>query len=91
MEELERLPKELRGTATIWVEQQCELTSAPGARFSNCIGIRGWPGQPSVEREGHWSYRLYMTQCRGMPGPGSGNGGGGVGRVCGTFGIALEI
>jgi hypothetical protein len=29
MEELERVPKELRGTATLWVEQQYELTSAP--------------------------------------------------------------
>jgi hypothetical protein len=28
-EELERLPKELRGSATLLVEQQYELTSAP--------------------------------------------------------------
>jgi hypothetical protein len=27
MEELEKLPKELKGTATLWVEQQYELTS----------------------------------------------------------------
>ena len=29
MEELERVPKELRGSATLWVEQQYELTSTP--------------------------------------------------------------
>jgi hypothetical protein len=29
MEELEKIPKELRGSATLWVEQQYELTSAP--------------------------------------------------------------
>ena len=27
MEELEKVPKELKGTATLHVEQQCELTS----------------------------------------------------------------
>jgi hypothetical protein len=29
MEELEKLPKELKGSATLWVEQQYELTSTP--------------------------------------------------------------
>ena len=29
MEELEKVPKELKGTATVWVEQQYELTSTP--------------------------------------------------------------
>ena len=29
MEELEKVPKELKGTATLWVEQQYELTSTP--------------------------------------------------------------
>ena len=29
MEELEKVPKELRGTATLYVEQQYELTSTP--------------------------------------------------------------
>jgi hypothetical protein len=29
MEELEKVPKELKGSATLWVEQQCELTSTP--------------------------------------------------------------
>ena len=29
MEELEKVPKELKGTATLYVEQQYELTSTP--------------------------------------------------------------
>jgi hypothetical protein len=29
MEELEKVPKELKGTATLWVEQHYELTSTP--------------------------------------------------------------
>jgi hypothetical protein len=29
MEELEKVPKELKGTATRWVEQQYEITSTP--------------------------------------------------------------
>jgi hypothetical protein len=28
----------------------------------------------SVEREAHWSCKLYMTQYRGVPGPRSGSG-----------------
>jgi hypothetical protein len=29
MEELEKVPKELKGTATLYVEKQCGLTSTP--------------------------------------------------------------
>jgi hypothetical protein len=29
MEELEKVPKELKGTAALWVEQHYELTSTP--------------------------------------------------------------
>jgi hypothetical protein len=29
MEDLEKVPKELKGSATLWVEQQYELTSTP--------------------------------------------------------------
>jgi hypothetical protein len=49
--------------------------------------------QPSLEREAHWSCKLYMSQYRGMPGPRSGSGWVGVwwGNVLGTFGIALEM
>jgi hypothetical protein len=47
-----------------------------------------------MEREAHWSGKLYMPQYRGMPGPKNGNGWVGEcggGRVWGTFGIALEM
>jgi hypothetical protein len=33
-----------------------------------------WSSQPSLEREAHWSCKLYMSQYRGMPGPKSGSG-----------------
>jgi hypothetical protein len=33
MEELEKVPKELKETATLWVEQQYELTSTPELSF----------------------------------------------------------
>ena len=35
---------------------------------------------PSLEREAHWTGKLYMPQYRGMPGPKNGNGGVGEGR-----------
>jgi hypothetical protein len=46
-----------------------------------------------MEREAHWSGKLYMPQYRGTPGPKNGNGWVGEwwGRVWGTFGIALEM
>jgi hypothetical protein len=58
MEELEKVSKELKRSATLQV-QQC---------------IKRWPSWPSVEREAHWSCKLYMPQYRGMPGPKSGYG-----------------
>jgi hypothetical protein len=57
----------LSGT-TIWTNQY-----PPGARVSSCIWIRRWPTLPSVEREAHWSCKLYMPQYRGMPGSRSGS------------------
>jgi hypothetical protein len=48
--------------------------------------IIAWPSRPSVEREAHWSCKLYMPQCRGMPGPRSGSGWvGGRGEGMGDF------
>jgi hypothetical protein len=50
MEELEKVPKELKGSAILSVEQHYELTSTPRARVCSCICIRRWPCRPSVER-----------------------------------------
>jgi hypothetical protein len=43
MEELEKVTKEVKGSATLYVEQQYELTSTPGACVSSCICSRRWP------------------------------------------------
>jgi hypothetical protein len=37
MRELEKVPKMLKGSATIWEEQQYELTSTPRAHVSSYI------------------------------------------------------
>jgi hypothetical protein len=60
----------------------------PRARASSCICVKRWPSRPSVERDAHWTWKLYLPQYRGMPGPRSGSG---WGSVCGTFGLALEV
>jgi hypothetical protein len=51
------------------------------------------PSRPSLEREAHWTCKLYMPQYRGTPRPKSGSEWVGEwgGRVWGTFGIALEM
>jgi hypothetical protein len=74
MEELEKVLKELKGSAILLVEQQYELTSPSRARVFSCICSRRWPSRPSVERKAHWSCKLYMPQYRGTPGPRSGSG-----------------
>ena len=65
MEELEKGPKELKGFAAPWEEQQYELTSTPRAPGTNhqpksthggthgfsCICSRGWPSRISVGGE----------------------------------------
>ena len=91
MEELEKVPKELKGSATLYVQQQYELTSNPRDHVSSCICIKRWPSRPSTEREAHWACKLHMPQYRGMPGPKSESGWVGEwgGRVRGTFGIAF--
>jgi hypothetical protein len=45
----------------------------PGALDPSCICIKIWPSWPSLEREAHWTCKLYMLQYRGMPGPKSGS------------------
>jgi hypothetical protein len=65
--------QELKGSATLSVEQQYELTSTPRARVSSCICSRRLPSRPSLGREAPWSSKFYMPQYRGMPGPRSGS------------------
>jgi hypothetical protein len=91
MEELEKVPKELKGSATLSVEQHYELTSTPElltlAAYVSKDGLVGH----------HWKERpigLANFICpRGTPGPKSGSWWVGEwgGTVRGTFGIALEI
>jgi hypothetical protein len=51
LEELEKVPKELKGFATLKKEQQYELTSTARAHVSSCICSRRWPSQPSMGGE----------------------------------------
>jgi hypothetical protein len=66
------------GGTTLWTNQY------PRALVSSCICIKRWPSWPSLEREAHWTCKLYMPQDRGTPWPKRGSG-----WVWGTFGIAL--
>jgi hypothetical protein len=69
----------------------------PGACVSSCICIRKWPSRPSVEREAHWSCKLYLPQYRGTTGPRSGSEwvgervGERVGDFCNSIGNVNEI
>jgi hypothetical protein len=58
----------------------------------SCICIKRWPSQPSLQREAHWTCKLYMPQYRGMPGPKRGNGwvGDWGGGVMGDFCYSIE-
>ena len=38
------------------------------------LETRGWSSRPSLEREAHWTCKLYMPQYRGIPGPKRGSG-----------------
>jgi hypothetical protein len=82
-----KVPKELKGTATLSVEQHYELTSTPELLDSSCICIKRWPSRPSLEREAHWTCKLYMPQYRGTPGPKRGSGW--VGQLGGGYGGLL--
>jgi hypothetical protein len=59
-------------------------------RLEADYGVDPWI---SLEREAHWTHKLYMSQYRGTPGPKNGNGWVGKcgGRVWGTLGRALEM
>jgi hypothetical protein len=92
MEELEKAPKELKGSATLEVEQQCKLTSTHRAHVSSCICSRRGPTWPSLGREDPWSCKPYMPQYRGMPWPRSGSGWLGEQKLGGAdFRIGFEM
>jgi hypothetical protein len=63
---------------SIWTNQY------PRALDSSCICIKRWPSRLSLEREAHWTRKLYMPQYWGMPGPKNGNGW--VGKWWGGYG-----
>jgi hypothetical protein len=86
MEELEKVPKELKGSATLLVEQQYEPPT-PRASVFSCICSRRWPSWPSLEREAHWSCNLYTPQYRRMPEPRNGSGWVGEWGVGGSGGL----
>jgi hypothetical protein len=56
------------GGTTMWTKQY------PRALVSSCICIKRWPSRPSLQREAHWTCKLYMPQYRGTPGPKRGSG-----------------
>jgi hypothetical protein len=66
MEELEKVSKELKRSATLLEEQHYELTSTP-----ELLTLAAYV---SNEIQAHWSGKRYMPQYRGMPGPKNGNG-----------------
>jgi hypothetical protein len=56
-------------------------------KISAMICIKRWPSRPSLEREAHWTCKLYMPQYRGTTGPKSGSGW--VGKWWGGYGGLL--
>ena len=92
MEELEKVSKELKRSATLSEEQRYELTSTP-----ELLTLAAYVSKddlvPSLKREAHWTCKLYMPQYRGTPGPKKWEWVGREvgGRVWRTLGIALEM
>jgi hypothetical protein len=61
----------------VWVlgtELKFSARTSALALDSSCICIKRWPSRPSLEREAHWTHKLYMPQNRGTPGPKRGSG-----------------
>ena len=71
MEELEKVPKELKGTATIYVEEQYELTSTPELlTLAAYVSKDGLVSHHSKERPiGHANFICPSTgECHGQEG-----------------------
>jgi hypothetical protein len=87
MEELEKAPKELKGTATLQVEQQYELSSTPEhLSLAAYVSKDGLIGHHLKER----SIGLANFICPSTGERQSQKGGVG-GWVWGTFGITMEM
>ena len=85
MEELEKVTKELKGSATVWEDQQYELTSTSQNCVSSCICSRGWPSWPPMGGEALALGKIICPstgECQGQErecvdwGAGPGGGGG---------------
>jgi hypothetical protein len=95
MEELEKVPKELKGSATLWVEQQYELTSTPPHELVSLaayVSEDDLVGHQWKERPiGHANFICLSTGERQGQEVEPGGWGSGWGSMWEAFGIALEI
>jgi hypothetical protein len=96
MEELEKVPKELKGSAILQVEQQYELTSTP----LELVSLGAYESENHHQKVSHqWKERpislanfiCLNTEERQGQEVGVGGCGSGYGSVWGTFGIALKM
>jgi hypothetical protein len=92
MEELEKVPKELKGTATLYVEQQYELTST-----RELLSLAAYVSKDGLVSH-HWKERpigfanfICPSTGERQAKKGEWVGRGVGGWVWGTFGIALEM
>jgi hypothetical protein len=87
MEELEKVPKELKGSATLYVEQHYELTSTP-----ELLPLAAYASKDGLVSH-HWKERPIGLANFICPSTGERQGQkvGVGGGVWGTFGIALEM
>ena len=93
MEELEKVPKELKGSATLYVEQQYQLTSIPElVSLAAYVSEEGLVGYQWKERTiGLANFICLSTgECQGQE-MGVGGWRSSWGSTWGTFGIALEM
>jgi hypothetical protein len=93
MEELEKVPKELKGTAILCVEQRYELTSTPEfLTLASCVSKDGLVGHQWKERPiglanficpSTGEHRAKMWECvgRGLGGEGMGDFWDNIGNV----------
>jgi hypothetical protein len=91
MEELEKVPKELKGSATLYEEQQYELTSTPRARVSSCICSRRWPSQPLLGGEALGLAKMICPSTGECQGQEAGVGGLGSRAGGGYRGISVTL